>query len=157
EKQVSLFISLIGNKGYELLFNLCTPKNPANLTLEHLAEIMQKHLQPQSSVISQRYEFKECKQMEGEDIKTYLPKLKKISTHCQFGEQWEIHIRDQFVRGRLAGEKIRKKLLEDQQLTYTKTMEISTSIDMAVREAADMRNAANSKESEILWIRKRKW
>jgi len=40
EKQISLFISLIGSEGYELLCNLCTPENPANLTLERLAEIM---------------------------------------------------------------------------------------------------------------------
>ena len=40
EKQVSLFISLLGSEGYELLCNLCTPENPANFTLECLAEIM---------------------------------------------------------------------------------------------------------------------
>jgi len=34
EKQVSLFISLMGREGYELLCNLCTPENPVNLTLE---------------------------------------------------------------------------------------------------------------------------
>ncbi|KYN41578.1 hypothetical protein ALC56_03990, partial [Trachymyrmex septentrionalis] len=52
EKQVSLFITLAGSEGYELLCNLCTPKKPANLTLERLAEIMQKHLQPQPSNIA---------------------------------------------------------------------------------------------------------
>jgi len=68
EKQVAFYFVIIENKGYELLCNLCAPENPANLTLECLAEIMQKHLQPQSSVISQHYKFKECKQMEEEDI-----------------------------------------------------------------------------------------
>ena len=97
EKQVSLFISLIGSESYEFLCNLCTPENPANLTLERLAEIMQKHLQSRSSVITQRYKFKECKQMEGEDFKTYLAKLKKLSAHCHFREQLESYIRDQFV------------------------------------------------------------
>jgi len=66
----------VESEGYELFCNLCTP---ANLTLERLAEIMQKYLQPQLSVILQRYKFKECKQMEGEDFKTYLAKLKKLS------------------------------------------------------------------------------
>ena len=62
EKQVSLFISLLGSEGYELLCNLCTPENPTNLTLEHLAEIMQEHLQSRSSVIAYRYKFQESKQ-----------------------------------------------------------------------------------------------
>ena len=133
-------------------FSLCSPENPANLSLERLAEIMQKHLQPQSSVIAQRYKFKECKQMEGEDIKTYLTKLKKLSAHCQFGEQLEIHIRDQFVWG-LANEKIRKRLLEEQHLTYARTVEISTIMEMAVH-AADMANAACSKESVLNFLDK---
>jgi len=79
EKQVSLFITLVGSEGYELLCNLCTPEKPTNLTLERFTEIMQNHLQPQPSVISQRYKFKECKQMAEENIKTYLAKLKKLS------------------------------------------------------------------------------
>ena len=94
--------------------------------------------------------------MEGEDIKTYLAKLKKLSIHYQFGKQLEIHIRDQFVWG-LANEKIRRKLLEEHQLTYAKTVEISTSMEMAVCEAADMRKMANSRKSELNFIRKRKW
>ena len=42
EKQISLFITLMGSEGYELLYN--SPENPANLSLERLAESMQKHL-----------------------------------------------------------------------------------------------------------------
>jgi len=67
----------VGSEGYELLCNLCIPEKLANLTMERLAEIMQNHLQP--SEISQRYKFKECKQMAEENIKTYLAKLKKLS------------------------------------------------------------------------------
>ena len=140
----------MGSEGYELLCNLCIPEKLANLTMERLAEIMQNHLQP--SEISQRYKFKECKQMAGEDIKTYLVKLKKLS-HCHFGEQLENHIRDQFIWG-LANKGI-KRLLEEQQLTYAKAMEISTSMEMA-GGAADMVNAANSKSSALNLIDKKK-
>ncbi|KYQ47001.1 hypothetical protein ALC60_13986 [Trachymyrmex zeteki] len=97
EKQISLFITLMGSERYELLCNLCTPEKPANLTIERLAEIMRNHLQPQPSIISQRYKFKECKQLTDEDIKTFLARLKKLSIYCHFGEQLENHIRDQFV------------------------------------------------------------
>ena len=39
---------------------------------------------------------------------------------------------------------------------YAKTMEISISIEMAVCEAADMRNATNSKGSELNFMDKEK-
>lgn len=91
----------------------------ANLTMERLAEIMQNHLQPQPSVISQCYKFKKCKQIAGEDIKMYLAKLKKLSAHCHFGKQLESHIRDQFVWD-LISERIKKRLLGEQQLTYVR-------------------------------------
>ncbi|XP_018339036.1 PREDICTED: uncharacterized protein LOC108746634 [Trachymyrmex septentrionalis] len=99
--------------------------------------------------------FSECKQMEGQDIKAYLAKLKKLSAHCQFGEQLEIHIRDQFVWG-LASEEIRKRFLGELQLTYAKTVEISTSMEMPIREAADMRNAVNSRGNKLNFMDKKK-
>ncbi|XP_018407686.1 PREDICTED: uncharacterized protein K02A2.6-like [Cyphomyrmex costatus] len=111
--------------------------------------------QPQPSTIAQRYKFKECKQLTGEDIKTYLAKLKKLSTHCHFEEQLENCIRDQFVWG-LASVRIKKRLLAEQQLTYTRAVEISTSMEMAERDAADMANSVNSTGNALNVINKQK-
>jgi len=154
EKQVSLFITLLGNEGYDLLCNLCTPESPANLTLEQLAKMMQNHLQPQPSVISQRYKFKECKQLTGEDIKTYLTKLKKLSIQCNFGGQLEDHLRDQLVWG-VSNEKTKKRLLGEQHLTYTRAVEISTSLEMAEREATDMGEGTTSTNNALNFIFKK--
>ena len=113
---------------------------------------MQEHLQSRSSIIVQRYKFQECKQLEGEDIKTYLAKLKKLLIY--FGEQLKIRLRDQFVWG-LASEKIRRRLLIEHQLTYAKTVEISTSMELAVREATDIKKVVNSTESELNYMDKK--
>jgi len=61
----------------------------------------------------------------------------------------------QFIWG-LANEKIRRRLLVEHQLTYAKTVEISTSMELAIREAADMRKVMNSTESELNYMDKKK-
>lgn len=76
-KKVALFLTLIGSEAYALLRNLCTPALPSSKTISELSEIMQTHLQPKPSIITERYKFKECRQKDSEDVKMYLANLKK--------------------------------------------------------------------------------
>ena len=136
-KHVSLFLTLLGKEDYALLRNLCTPHVPAQLPLATLANTMKDHLQPAPSIIRERYKFKECKQQVGEDVKRYVANLKRLSTFCEFGNNLENSIRDQFVWG-LASESIKKKLLGEKDLTYHRAVEMALSMEAAGRDAAKM-------------------
>ena len=137
DKQVSLFLTLIGNDTYALLRNLCSPVKPANSSLAELSTIMQDHLNPKPSIITQRYKFKSCRQKEGESVKSFIANIKKLSVHCDFGVNLESNVRDQFVFG-LRAESIKKKLLGEKDLTYKKAVELALSWEMAGRDAAEM-------------------
>lgn len=136
-KHVSLFVTLMGKESYELLRNLCSPTLPVTLSLSELEKIMKEHLQPTPCVIMERYKFKECRQQQSEDVKTYLANLKRLSKDCDFGTGLGNSLRDQFVWG-IASEAIKKRLLGEKDLTYQKAFDIAQSMEAATWDAAKM-------------------
>ncbi len=85
--------------------------------------------------------------------------LKRLSEHCEFGQSLSDTICDRFVCG-LRSEAIQKRLLTESNLTLQKAMKISTSMEMAAKEAqqlsasdqvhkvySDARNKSNSEKA----------
>ena len=144
EKKVSLFLTLLGKEAYALLRNLTTPQMPSQMSFQELIDVMGNHLQPARSVIAERYKFKECKQEEGEDVKSFVANLKKLSTFCEFGQNLETSIRDQFVWG-VRSELIKKKLLSDKNLTYQKAIELALAQEAAMKNVVEMHTGGSSR------------
>ena len=71
-KKVPAILSLIGNKTYGLLRNLCAPEKPANKSLKEIVDILQNHLSPKPLVIAERFQFHKRNQLEGESISAYI-------------------------------------------------------------------------------------
>ncbi|XP_050682461.1 uncharacterized protein LOC126977873 [Leptidea sinapis] len=132
DMQVPTSITVMGAEGYELLVNLCTPDKPKSNTFAQIAEIMQKHLQPKPSPLTERYKLRNRKQKDGESIADYVAVLKKMSIGCEFGEGLEESLRDQLVCG-VRSEAIRQRLFAEEKLGFAKAYILS--------EAAE-RNAA---------------
>ncbi|KAJ8683576.1 hypothetical protein QAD02_019368 [Eretmocerus hayati] len=153
-KKVPILLTLIGNESYGLLKNLCSPLKPCERSFQELVDIMKKHLHPTPSVITERYKFKECRQKESEGIREYLAQLKELSTFCNFGENLDNHLRDQFVWG-IRSEAIKRKLLSEDNLTYTRAVEISTSMEAATKDVARMNDNNQRTEEEMNFIRRR--
>ena len=144
DKMPPVFLTLLGKDGYALLQNLLSPLKPHEVTLNTMVTTLKSHLQPAPSVIAERYKFKECRQSEGQDVKGFLAKLKKASTHCDFGTSLDSALRDQFVWG-LTSEHIKKKLLSEVKLTYNRAVELAFSLEAADQNAAEMK--FNQKEA----------
>ena len=71
-KEVPAILSLIGNKTYGLLRNLCAPEKPANKSLKEIVDILQNHLSPKLLVIAEQFQFHKRNQLEGESISAYI-------------------------------------------------------------------------------------
>ncbi|XP_058810508.1 uncharacterized protein LOC131675514 [Phymastichus coffea] len=137
EKKVPLLITFLGNKGYALLRELCTPDKPASKNYAALTETLKNHLKPESSEISERYAFKKCRQKEGEDIKTFVANLKKLSVNCNFGTELKTHLRDQFVFG-VSCKSTKRQLLKEKALTFDSAVLLAQSTETATRDAEGM-------------------
>ena len=90
----AVFLTLLGKDGYALLQNLLAPIKPHEVTLEHMVQVLKNHLQPAPSIIAERYKFKECRQIEDQDVKAFLANLKRSSTYCEFGDNLDSALRD---------------------------------------------------------------
>ncbi|XP_017891008.1 uncharacterized protein K02A2.6-like [Ceratina calcarata] len=143
DKKVSLFLTLLGKDGYALLRNLTTPNLPSQTSFAELKQTMRQHLQPAPNPMAERYKFKECTQKEGEDIKRFLVNLKRLSTFCEFGDNLENSLRDQFV-WRLSSDIIKKKLLGEKDLSYQRAVELALSLELAGKNAAEMKSPGSS-------------
>ncbi|XP_058794051.1 uncharacterized protein K02A2.6-like [Phymastichus coffea] len=67
---------------------------PASKDYAVLTDILKKHLKPEPSEISERYTFKKCRQKEGDDIKSFVANLKKLSMNFLLAQSTEMATRD---------------------------------------------------------------
>ena len=139
-KQKFVFLNSLGRRHYNLLANLVSPEQPEDKTFEELTGILQKHFQPQSSIISERYSFHCRGQDPNESIADFVVALKKLIRCGYEAEVQKILLRDRFVCG-LAHESTRKRLLtENNDVTFERVVEIATSIEQAAVQAKLMKS-----------------
>lgn len=139
EKQVAVFLSLLNSETYGLLRNLATPTKPPELTLKKAVEYLTDHYKPKPSEMSLRYSFRERIQKPSETISEFVADLKRLSIHCNFGDNLEQNLRDQLVCG-LRTLSIKKRLLNETALTFAKAYELSLNMEASAKEAEKLTN-----------------
>ena len=80
EKQVAVFLSVIGPKTHALLHDLLAPDKPQEKSLAVLWETLRKHFEPKPVIIAERFRFRRRDQASGESIVEYLAELRRLAT-----------------------------------------------------------------------------
>ena len=137
-KQVPIFLSSIGGQTYSLLRDLVAPKSPGELSFAELSEMLSSHFQPRRLVIAERFQFHRRAQASDESIAEFDAALRKLATHCEFGETLEEALRDRFVCG-LRHEATQRRLLSEHALTYQKALEIARGMEAANKNTAALK------------------
>ena len=145
-KQVPIFLSSIGAQTYSLLRDLVAPSSPGELSFAELSGVLSSHFQPRRLVIAERFQFHRRAQAANESITEFDATLRKLATHCEFGEKLEEALRDRFVCG-LRHEATQRRLLSEQALTYQKALEIARGM-----EAADSNTAALKVQEPLVHV-----
>ena len=107
---MAILISTVGSQTYELLKDLCSPDKPNAKSFEALVTCLQNHLQPQPTIIAERYKFHQQNQNQGETVAEYLAASRRATAEFQFAAFLEEALRDRFVCG-LANEHLQRRLL----------------------------------------------
>ncbi|XP_028172425.1 uncharacterized protein K02A2.6-like isoform X2 [Ostrinia furnacalis] len=128
-------IAFMGEEAYELLVNLCSPRKPAEMTLEEVKQAMLNHLQPSPSFLAERYKFRQRRQCVGENMAVYVSELKKLSRYCEFGTSLDENLRDQFACG-IMSDVIRQRLFAEGKITFVKAVSVANSMEAAERDSA---------------------
>ena len=140
DRQVSVFLALLGQKAYSTLVDLCLPEKPSTLRLAQLKEVMDRHFGPKINLLAARTMFRSTVQHEGQSVSEFLGALRHLAISCTFESQLEENLRDQFITG-IRDKKIQARLcqLEDTALNAA----VNQAVLMETTEKEVRRMASN--------------
>nr|XP_047132680.1 uncharacterized protein K02A2.6-like [Hydra vulgaris] len=143
EKQKAVFLSTIGGPAYKLIRSLCE-NDTKNKSFTQIVKLMKDHLKPIPNSIAQRFQFYKRDRKDEESVSGYITELRRLSEHCEFGENLNDYLRDRFVCG-LNNENVQQKLLTIKNLTLETTLDTARAYETAYKDT----KAIRTKESFI--------
>ena len=140
EKQVTVFLSVVGANTYTLLRGLVAPEKPKDKSFAQLTEVLKKHYEPTRIVIAERFYFHRRGQQVGESIAQYVAELRRLAIHCEFDAYLEDALRDRFVCG-IRSESIQRSLLTEKNLSLARAVELAQCMEAAEKNALSFKGA----------------
>ena len=141
EKKMSIFLSVLGGKAYSVLRDLLGPVKPQEKPFGELKSELKRHFQPKKIVIAERFHFHRRNQAPEESVADFIAQLRRLATHCQFGDHLNEALRDCFVCG-LKSEVMQKRLLSKVDLTLKQAVEIAQGIEAAEQHTQQLKTEA---------------
>ena len=132
-----VFLTVIGAKNYALLSDFYSPGKPRDQSLDDLIKTMEDHFEPVPIIRAECFQFYKRDQKSGETIADFVVELRRLATNCKFGAHLDDALRDRFVCG-LNNEAIQKRLLLEKDLTMSKAVDVSLSLQSADKMAQAM-------------------
>ena len=137
KKVMAIFLTAVGAKTYELLKDTGAPAKPLELKFEEVVERLNKHYDPKSLVIAERFKFHKRNQQADESIAEYCAALRKYAWTCQFGTFLDEALRDRIVCG-MKDPATQRRLLTESKLTLAKALEIAQGMEAAAKQAQQL-------------------
>ncbi|XP_045769765.1 uncharacterized protein K02A2.6-like [Maniola jurtina] len=133
--QVPTLLACVGDATYELMVDLCSPKKPGEMTFSELVHLVKKHIQPTPSILAERYKFRKRVQAQSESVAQFAAALKHLARDCDFKDNLEENLRDQFVCG-LYSETSRQRLFCEDSVTFASAFKKAVALEAAANDAA---------------------
>ena len=130
KKKVPVFLNTVGSRTYALLRDLLAPAKPAEKKFEDLQKVLTEHFEPKPIVIAERFYFHQRTQGPNESVLEYITELRRLATHCEFGDFLQEALRDRLVCG-LRSTAAQKSLLSEENLTLEKAIRLAQSLEAA--------------------------
>ena len=145
DKQVAVFLSVVGGKIYALLRDLLAPAKPDTKTFTELSDALIAHFEPKPLVIAERFYFYNHNQKPTESVAEYVAELRRFAAHCEFGDSLNDALRDCLVCG-LRNHGIQRRLLTEAGLTLAKAVDIAQGQEAAEQNTKKLRSASEVTE-----------
>ena len=102
--------------------------------LAKVLDALENYFKPKVNVVYERYLFRDAKQKMGEPIDTYVTRLKKLASSCQYGALEDELIRDNIVYG-VTDDNLRIRLLRDADLTLNAAIDLCRASEQAAMQS----------------------
>ena len=100
-----IFLLYLSGQPRKVLYNLCQPHEPTDLTCSQLIEKLDAYFKVRENTMAQRGLFDKRVQVEGETLDDFIRSLRDLAVKCKFdGTQFDARVRDRFVNGLSDGE-----------------------------------------------------
>ena len=129
-KQRAVLLSMCGAATYQLIRNLVAPKKPTEKSFKDLVKLVSEHHTPPPSATMQRFKFNSRSQKDGESVAEFIAELRRLSEHCEFGDNLDDMLRDRLVCG-TKDVRVRRRLLAEEDLKFKKAFEIAQAAEAA--------------------------
>ncbi|KAK5649566.1 hypothetical protein RI129_000595 [Pyrocoelia pectoralis] len=118
---------MLDENAYKLIFNLCNPCKPEEVSYAELVGTFDNHFAPQKSVFAERYKFYEAKKCEIESAKEWAARVRSLSVSCEFGTELQHVLRDKFICGFEKGAILNRLFEEKAECTLEEAVKIAES------------------------------
>ena len=129
-----VLLALVGPEAFEIIMNQTAPDDPSTKPYADLVKIAKDYYDVTKNALTERQEFHARQQRPGEGISDYILALKRLSRHCNYGDQLNENLRDTFVGG-LSSKQITQKLFLIKDLTWAKAQSEALAKEAANRDA----------------------
>ena len=99
EKKVAIFLSVIGAKTYTVLRSPVAPAQPKDKSFAELKTLLKAHYDPKPLLIAERFLFYRGDRTTEESVFEFLAELRRLASHCEFGQFLDEALRDILVCG----------------------------------------------------------
>ena len=111
-------------------------------------EALENYFKPARNVVYERYVFNTCVQESEESVQSYVTRLRKLATSCEYGELTDEFIRDRLVIGlKNQGDKVR--LLREKKLDLQKAIQMCTSSEVASQQMKKIQGSEHNQTEEV--------
>ena len=131
---VPAILSIIGGKTYSLLHDSLAPTLPEACSKKKLLDTLNQHYTPKPLIIAEHFKFHQRCQSPEESVTDYLAELRRLTTHCKFGNHLHEALRDRLVCG-LRSEATQKRQLTKPDLTLDPALELAQDMEAATQNA----------------------
>ena len=125
DKQLPIFLSIVGVKNFVLLCNLMSPKKPQTKTLVQVIDVLEKQFEPKPVVTAERFYFHRRNQLSTESVADY---------------QLNDTLRDCLVCG-LRSENMQRPLLSRKDLTLKDALDTAQAMEAANKNAKTLQGS----------------
>lgn len=134
-KRIASFLNTIGEDALEL-FNGFDLSDKDRKSYTKIRKAFEVHCTTRRRIVVERFKFFSHRQSDSDSMKSYLNDLTKMAATCEFKEQEELLIRDQFLLG-LHNKGLQEDLLlfED-NLTVDKIAELLDLLSVSIQKTA---------------------
>ena len=136
--------TVCGPKNDHILRDLLAPKKQTEASYADIVKCLQTYFNPKQGVAIKRYKFNSRSQQTGESVSNFVAELRHLAIDCEFGDSLNEMLRDRLVCG-VNDSRIQRCLLLESDLDFDKALETAQAIEMADRDAEQLRGQPGDK------------